>query len=267
MKTVPVSPDGRFYLAAGRGELVPKPYSLRWLMPWLLKGKTGRWVAASVLGFVMLPLAGALYFAQVAEHWAWATALLLCLPIFRTAWYFPVLTDVPAFVFSLLSAACALHGWIVPSVLLACLAGACRESAPVFAALWAWSPWPLLGVVAAGWWRKSCAPDDRSVQRFMQPLLKHPFKTAWAKRLEIGFEPLAYVFPWGGVVAGLALGGWQVWVTTAVAYGQMIAAQDTVRLYQWAAPVLCAAAVTVVPVDWFPVLFLLTLFHIRTDAI
>ena len=36
-----------------------------------------------------------------------------------------------------------VHGWIIPAVILVLLAGAAKETAPIFAALFAWNPLPF----------------------------------------------------------------------------------------------------------------------------
>ena len=59
--------------------------------------------------------------------------------------------------------------------------------------------------------------------------------------------------------------GWQVTalligLALAAGYGQLAVATDSVRLYQWAWPVLAAACVTVVP-EWLPLVALGVAFN------
>jgi hypothetical protein len=263
---VAVSIDGSMYLRAGAGERVPAPYSFRWLLPAILRGRVLLWVIVGTVSLALIPFAFAAYAGQRTEHWLWAAAIFCCLPILRVMFILPVLTDATAFLLALVSATLAVTDHTVAAVVVALLAGGCRESAPVFAALWAWSPWPLLGVLGAGWWVKRPPPNDPSVPDFMREVLGNPIKTVFERRKEAWLDPFLYLFPWGGALVGLAAGTWQVIVTMAVAYAQLIVATDNVRLFQWAAPVLVVAAVDVLPVHWMPLLFVLTLVQNRNSV-
>jgi hypothetical protein len=128
-----------------------------------------------------------------------------------------------------------------------------RETGPVFAALWAWSPWPLVGVVAAGWWRRSAKSEESWLVR--------PVHAAWELRRRIGLDSSLYVRPWGAALLGLAGPSWQDVLTVLVAHAQLVAAQDTIRLAVWAAPVLVLSAAKLVPLAWMPLAVLATAIH------
>ncbi len=59
------------------------------------------------------------------------------------------------------------------------------------------------------------------------------------------------VTPWGVCVAGLFAGDASILpmlvLTLVLAYGQLLVATDTVRLYQWGAPPLILGTVLVLP--------------------
>lgn len=257
----PLSPDGFYYLAAGRGEPVPDPYALRWLLPTVLGAEAWRWALCSYVSIALIAVFGWLY----AGSWlidtgpqVLAVVLLVMLQgVTRISIRYPVLTDAPAFALALGSAWAIRAGYPAACIPLALLAGATRETAPIFAAAWAWHPAPLLGLVAVGWWRplrviaRQRAASYRAAPSApaepLPPWLTHPIRAALLRRWDVGLDGSLYVRPWGAVIAGLAIPTPQLLVTVALAYAQLFAAQDAIRLYQWAAPVLVLHAVHVIP--------------------
>ena len=135
--------------------------------------------------------------------------------------------------------------------LVAFLGGATRETVPLFAALWAWSPLPLVGLATVGWWRKS-APSTEAH-------LAQPLRAALTLRREIGFDAALYLRPLGAALAGLALPTAQMVATVLVAAAQLLVAVDTIRLLAWAAPVLVLGAVKTIPPTWWALAILVTL--------
>lgn len=242
-----LSPDGWFYLAAARGEKVPVPYSRRWFLPRSLGASVREWVWCTRLSLAVTPLLAWWYFGAMGLDGlarVFATALLCVLPgVWRCSARFPVLLDAPSFALALWIAWATKTGpwWYAGA--LALVGGATRETVPVFAALWCWHPLPLVGLVASGWWRKS-APSDI-------PWLTHPVREAVALRRRIGLDGGLYLRPFGAALAGLAAPSWQVAVTVAVAHLQLLAAQDTIRLTVWCAPVLVLGAAKSLPVAWW----------------
>ena len=158
---------------------------------------------------------------------------------------FPVLVDVPAMTFALSTAAMVEHRMWWAAVPCALLAGATCEKAPVFAALFAWSPLPLLGLVAVGWWRK---PGPDPLTGPAADALVRPLRSSWEHHKAL---PLwVWVLPWGAGLAALAAPTPQLWATLAAAYALTIVANYTVRLYQWAWPVVAVCALAAIPAVW-----------------
>lgn len=215
-----------------------------------------RWAALTYLSLALTPAAAWLYFgARGFEGWGrvFAAALLCALPgVWRVSLRLPVLTDAPAFALSLIvSALVPHHPWLAAALSLPL--GAIRETSPVFAAVWAWHPAPLVGVLAAGWFRRSCPPDAR------EPWLAHPSREAWAIRCRIGLDPSLYLKPWGAAILGLAgAPTWQVAAAVGLAHAQLFVAQDAVRLAVWCAPVLVMRAAPMIPVAWWAMALLVT---------
>lgn len=255
---ISLSPDGRHYLRAALGVAVPKPYSARWLLPRLIGPDPDRWVSSTIYWLLCMPLMAWTYFGAMglggATRW-FATALLCALPgVWRCSWRFPVLIDAPSFGMALgvATAAMTLPWWA--SMPLALVLGATRESGPVFAALWSWSPSPLVGLLASGWWRPHAMPDASA-----EPWLEHPVRYALALRRQIGLDSSLYLRPWGAALAGLAAPSWQLAATVAAAHMQLFCAVDTIRLTSWCAPVLVAAAAKTIPPAWWALALLVTL--------
>lgn len=272
LNAVPITPDGHYYLAAARGEPVPRPYAYRWLLPMLLGPDPWRWTLCSYLSLAALgPIAYGYFGALGLEGWprAWAVLVLLLLQgVTRTSLRYPVLLDAPSFALALATAGAArVGGGALPlAVLLALAGGATKEAAPVFAALWAWSPVPLVGLAAAGWWARHVDPDVAAPEGYrvppVEPLpawLVHPVREALALRRRIGMDGALYVRPWGAAIAGLAAPTWQLGLTLAVAHAQLLQAQDTLRLTAWAAPVLVAQAAVALRLEAWPALGLVAL--------
>ena len=247
-----LSPDGHYYLAAARGLPVPVPYQRRWLLPVLLGPHPERWARLTYASLALTPAAAWLYLRAHTEAPLVGAVLLAALPgVWRCSLRFPVLTDAPAFALALVVAAlCSTPAWPV-AIPLACLLGGVRESAPLFAALWAWHPAPLVGLLAVGW-------THRAAPHGGVPWLAHPVREALALRRAVGLDALLYVVPWGAAMLGFAGLDWRGWLTVAAAYAQLAMAQDTIRLYVWAAPVVVVAAAERVPLAWLPLAVAIT---------
>lgn len=228
-----------------RGAAQPRPFYLRWLWPALcgVDGDRWRWSARAALVAVCAlawPFTGAWAAVFVPLGLAGVLVNVRC----------PVLVDLPAMALALGSATVLSVGdspiAIAASVVLAIAAGATKETAPVFAAAWAWSPWPLVGLLA---------PAARAILRAPGPdtqpgdTLKYPVRTAYSIHRH---QPFAwFVLPWGALVLGLAHPTAQLVVVLGLAYAQLLVAQDLVRLYTWAWPVLASSMFAAVPRAWW----------------
>lgn len=243
-----VTPDGRRYLAMGRGGKQPSPYARRWLMPAVIKANITAWKVASGVAFLacgplMYELTGSLACVWLM---AWLPGLLLNVRL-------PVLTDQCAIALMLGSAVAYQHGHLAVAMALLFASGQCKESAPVFGVLLC--PHWLMGVAALMSVLGACGVG---VRRGGEPDAEHqfrPFRTARAKHDP--FKWTSMLLPWGGVavmacVAGLELNTVTVLagVSLAVAYGQLLIANDEVRLYQWAAPAVLVALAPYMDGPW-----------------
>ena len=253
---VELSPDGRRYLAMGAGRPAHLPFGLRWLLPAVCGASLTRWRWSTAIYLGLLPPLLVVWLSRWINHPGLLVAggVLVCgLPgIYRTHLRLPVLVDAPAMAWALGAAIAAHHGSWLLAVALALLAGSIKEPAPIFAACYAWSLLPLAGLVAP--------LVRRLVGRFGDDVegeedrLRHPIRTGRLDHTGMWFEATAMATPWGAcLLATLTTDRATIpmlVVTVLLAYGQLFIAGDTVRLYQWAAPPVILATLTVLPPRW-----------------
>ena len=162
----------------------------------------------------------------------------------------PVLVDGPAFALAVL-AAVACNGDPLLSLPLALLGGAVQERVPIFAALYAWHPLPLAGLIVplVAHWVVERGEDHPGLGPENAWILQHPIAASLKFHEGLWRSPLLLA-PWGVLLAGFYDPPLWVLATLAVAYAQILLATDTVRLYQWAAPAVAVHAVGVIPEEW-----------------
>ena len=249
--------DGGAYLVVAAGHPCPPPF--RWrrlqtlLRPWC-RGVSPQppawstpfaqaptavriWTAASWIALAVSSGLVGVYAEQHGVSGLLAAGLWVSLPWFRGLVRCPVLTDQVAMMLAL---AAAVAPWWA-SVPLALLAGRANERAPLFAAVFAWSPLPLIGILAPAWawWR---APECR-----LLPWLKEERYRPWkAMRSYHGGAPLyEFMLPWGAGLVAVGRVSLQLAAALLLGYGQLLVASDRARLFQWGAPVVVVAAASV----------------------
>lgn len=233
-----LTPDGIRYLAAAR-QRVARPFHLRFALPMILGDDIRRWVWCTRIAMVAIAVLSALY-----AHSPWMACVVL-LPGVRFNLRRPVLVDATALALALGAAVVWPHSWYL-AVALALLAGCVRETAPVWAAIYCWHPLLLVGLIPVA---------IRALQRQGADvldgenawILEHPIAASRKYHKGMWLDPRVMLTPWGGLLAGLAGMDLQLGAALAAGYAQLLVATDSVRLYQWAAPVLAAATVQALP--------------------
>jgi len=253
---VRITPDGARYIRMAAGERQIEPFHLRFLLPWMCRDRVWAWKAATWGG---IAITAASVFLLARQHGlsdscsAVAAMLFLGLPSVRFLAKAPILVDGAGWACATLSAVL----WPIEpiaAVTLCVLGAAISEKVPIFAALFAWTPWLLVGLTiplvrAVGWRAGPRAPNEpeRSFQELRAMGLR--------RRASVWRNPAITVLPWGACL--FALGAPSVWWIAAlvIAMGQLLVAYDSVRLIQMAAPAVCIAAASQIPEAWaLPVL-------------
>lgn len=151
----------------------------------------------------------------------------------------PTTVDGPAMMLALAS---SLLWPSHPALALCCsaMSGAIHERGPCFAAIYAWSSWPLLGLIAVQWWAKKGVPNHTSPE-LADRLVGH--KSTLATML--AHRPHVDLLNDGGLVWALrGIPLWaayvgapvQAWVALGVAFVSRLVGTDTARCLVWAAP-------------------------------
>lgn len=246
----------------------PAPFHLRPLLPWLCGTTAWRWKAATYLG-IALTIVGTW---AIVEGWQGVAAALIlaALPSVRFNAQHPVLVDAAALGLAATSAALWVHGHTIPALAVALIAAATKETSPIFAACFAWTPWLLAALIVPAILASLRTPGpDPLNDKHHAWILAHPIQASrkYHHRYLIDANP-NLLTPWGGAIAALGAPSVQLLATLAAGYAQLAVATDTVRLYQWSAPIVCIAATTAVPMVWWPLLVAVTAFNpLRGDGV
>ena len=243
-----MAPDSYQYAAIAKGQRVVAPFWMRWLVPFVLRERGYLWEAMTLVCTMTLH-------ACVAFAYGPRAALLLA-PMHLISWNIKVPVQVDLAALALVSLALVVQH-PVALIILGIYAGAVRENAPIMAAVAAWSPWPLVGLVGilpGLRWRRRIDPTvDKN------PWLVQPWQTTFASKRLLWMNPRIMLFPWGlalplALTQGLTL---RLALALAVAYAPLLRASDNARLYLWALPVVLGYAVQA-PISeaWWPAILL-----------
>ena len=247
-----LTPDGARYLAMAERR-VARPFHLRWLAPFICRQDERRWKALSWASVAAIGVLTAIY-----THSAWMVCVAF-LPGIKFSIRCPVLVDAFGMALALGSALLLPICWPA-AIMLALLAGCTRETAPIWAAVYAWNPILLVGLVPVGIrWLVRQGPDVLDAENAW--IIAHPFRASLKYHAGRWTDPELMVLPWGGLLAGVTAFTTQTLLAVGLGYAQLAVATDSVRLYQWAAPVLALAAIHAVPAWALPIVALTVIFN------
>lgn len=246
-----VTPDGRRYLALAAGERIARPFWLRWFIPWLCGTEARRWYWTAQLSTAGLALTAVWWTELHGLDWQYQLAAPFLVIGLAGVWRFnrtyPILVDAPAMLLALLAACFLEAGWWPLAVVTAVVAGATKETAPIFAAAWS-GPLLLIGLIPPlVRYCMKAGPDvldDRNAW-----ILQHPVQAARQFHAGRWDDWRLMVAPWGVLIAALWQPDWRLALVLVLAYGQLLVATDTVRLYQWAWPTVLVACLGVLPAE------------------
>jgi hypothetical protein len=249
------SSDGDRYFVMGGGGAAPYPFMFRWVIPRICGRSTVRWRICTDVHLAALPVLTAIYIS----HWPIRPAavvvggLFICgFPgIWRNNIRRPVLVDPPALAWSLLAAVLSQHGWWMAALLVAMIVAGMKETAPLFAACFALDPLLLVALAVPVIRRLLVGGgEDTHNSAALSDPLGHA-RRAHAERL---FDPVLMLAPWGVTLIAVRVDDPTIAAITVLAlvaaYGQLVIAGNTVRLYQWAGPAMALATASVLPPGW-----------------
>lgn len=240
-------PDSYQYAAMARGEKVVSPFWGRWLAPFLLRERGWLWEAMTLVCAVAMH--------AILAHAYGVRAALLLAPSHLISWNIkaPIQIDFPAL--TLVTVALVVQH-PVALVIVGLYAGAFKQNAPIMAAIAAWSPWPLVGLVSSLFglrWRRKINPEiDKN------PWLLDPIGTTFASKRLVWMNPTIMLFPWGLTLAlAISCGDVRLLAAVVVGYLPIFMASDNARLYLWALPVAIGYAVRApIPDAWWGAILL-----------
>lgn len=233
-----VTPDGQFYLAMGRGQVVPRPYAFR-EVPRLLTSV----MAWRVLHFASYVTALAtLHTAAERLHvdGTFCALAIMALPAYRQSVVWPVLLDMPILAVAGLAAAfCTPYPTI--GLIITILSALVHERAPVWCAVYSaiFLPLPmaLAFFVTAGigsaLWVALC--KEEHITNTGVDWLDKPLAAALAKHRGTLNDWRVWCRPLGASLLGIATASPWVVCGLAVGYGGCLLAQDRARIYSYAA--------------------------------
>ena len=255
---ITLGPDGARYWTAAQGKPVSRPFHLRWALPYCCGTSPKAWWLTWLISWPILAVAAFGWAHTVTGDWrlsAATTALLLSLPgILGPRAVIPVGVDLPATATTMVGVWLVALGHpaqIAAGVIVIGLAATIRETSPVWAALWAWSPWPLIALVAVAVAAVIRKPGPDPLGPTFQAIADHPVKAALEHHRGQWRDAWVMVAPWGVTLAALVGADWRLVAVLAVAYAQLLIATDTTRLlHHGAGPVMALAAAQVIPTPW-----------------
>lgn len=252
-KPFQLTPDGIRYVTAVNAR-VPKPFHYRWLLPRILHDNARAWAATSQIAtLALLPL---VWWYVGGWRGVAAAAMVTGLAgVWKFNRRFPVLVDASGMALALLSADLFRHHLWPLGLAVALLGGCVRETSPIMAALYAWNPLALCGLlpVAVRHFQRE-GPDPQG-----NPPWKIGEQFRICTKIHRAQPPWLFVLPWGAAVIALAHMSPQLALTLLACYAPMLVATDTVRIYQWAFPVVLLNATHAVSPRFLVFLVALTL--------
>ena len=231
-------PDEFRYWSMARGVRVPRPFHLRWALPFFVGDEVRHWRWVQWTSLACL--------CWLTSVWTgiWWTGLL---PLGLSGVTFnlrhPMLVDLPAMVFALGAAVASKHDLWWLALTLVVIGSTVNETVAPFAAVYAWNPLLLVGLVPVAIRAVLRSGPDPIPDGPAHDALVHPVRVSWEHHKQLSLW--VYVLPWGVLLAALADPSPQLWVALGVAYAQLLVDTDAVRLYVWAMPVMAACAAPV----------------------
>lgn len=257
-----VTPDGAFYLAMGRGDFVPRPYSLRSVAKYI-----SNWPVVSLASLAMTAVglylwAAALYGSTAGMITA---ALWGALPATRRLGSWTTLVDATSQLTIIASGLLAL--WSPWAAAMAVVASQiAHERSFLYGPLMIWvtshnAPAAVMALVAGFillQLRRESKPTHPDEVRV--PWLADPRAYCLAEHRKVAHDWRIWVLPWGAVWAWLMQPTTEAVLAFIIAMASLTVSVDRVRTMQAAPFVLCAAAAVALPYEFAFIGYLITCF-------
>jgi len=268
-RQISLGPDAAHMWLMVEGKPTPRPFYLRWLLPWACRNVMWRWWAIWAVSWPLIALGAGWWRLTAGDELYQAVlvaGLIIGLPgVLGPNVVIPVGVDLPTTALNLLGVAALEHGWWPLAVALFTVAGMIKESAPIWPALWVMSPVPLIALVAPAVRAIVARPGPSPFGPMFQEIADHPIRTAWPRHLPHARDAWWFVAPFGVTLVGLYDAPWQLIVVLVVAHLQLLGATDHVRLVAHAAgPAMAVAASTHIGAEWVVVALVAHFFWWRT---
>lgn len=228
-----LTPDGGYYLAAGRGMHVPRPYALRFLAT--LLPSVMAWRIVHMVSYGILAVMSHLFAEMHGVNGTIVATALLCLPTLRQAVSWPVLLDVPSLAWIATAAVCGAHSPIV-AVLMIGFGWLVHERASAWSALYLLGSLDIVFIASASlfalmmWLHVSEVtephPDEERID-----WLRSPMKTALAKHVPTLHNWRVWIYPLGGSALGILWSNPLALVALLFGYANCMVAQDRARVF------------------------------------
>lgn len=227
-----MSPDGWRYFEMARGSGAPKPYHYRWLLPKILGEDRSKWAIASASATILMVPA----MKYMTGKWSPGLFVFTLDGVWWMARSYPVITDPVAMLAAIVAAGAVKHKHWCVAVPASLIAGASKEIAPVFAAIYCQHPLPLIGMVSPVIMTQ-IEPGQDITDDFSHECVEYPVRSSWITRRGKSKSLENWIYNWGGLLAGIRSDA-RTMQALILAYTQTIVGVDNDRLVQWAWPVL-----------------------------
>jgi len=228
-----ITPDGGYYLAAGRGMHVPRPYALRFLAT--LLPSVMAWRIMHMVSYGILTVMSHLFAEMHGVNGTIVATALLCLPTLRQSVSWPVLLDVPSLAWIATAAVCGANSPIV-AVLMIGFGWLVHERASAWSALYLLGTVDTVFIAAAFLFALMIwlhlhevthpHPDEQRID-----WLREPMKAAIAKHRPTLHDWRVWIYPLGGSALGILWANPVALVAIAFGYANCIIAQDRARVF------------------------------------
>lgn len=243
------TPDGRRYISGNR---LAMPFSLRWLLPSVLGTNRRAWDIVTLSSVFLIPVA--FYYYLTITGFSETKSLIGCAlvcglnGVVLMNYVGKYLTDGFGMLCMILSMIGFQYG-IIYGVLFSLIGSMANEKVFVYTALMSFNPYALIGGVAV-LLRYVLYKHAESDYLGGDAIIKNPLKTGIELHKGFWFSFKRSVLVWGVCIIACMNIDIHLGVVLLVAYGSILLATDSTRLFMWAFPLVVIASLSIFPEQW-----------------